>query len=222
MIVLVAVVMLFVVGAMAAISIDVVTLYTARSEAQLAADSAALAAARVLTSSQVTFPNGPGGTNNSSNTNPTVTVQVQVKTLPAFFSRIWGNTQLAVSASATAEAYNPSPVSTSSDVTQPPVAPLCVKPWLLPNIDPNIQTQPIFAPTTGAIQDSALLGWQTQDVNNPASGTYLKTACTGGNCTPLPNPPLTSWLYLPGSPTSLRPALRRCPVTAAPDSHPIS
>jgi Flp pilus assembly protein TadG len=240
-IVLVAVVMLFVVGAMAAISIDVVTLYTARSEAQLAADSAALAAARVLansgatsdtsgqsmarawaiaqavatqvavqnqvagtnlTSSQVTFPNGPGGTNNSSNTNPTVTVQVQVKTLPAFFSRIWGNTQLAVSASATAEAYNPSPVSTSSDVTQPPVAPLCVKPWLLPNIDPNIQTQPIFAPTTGAIQDSALLGWQTQDVNNPASGTYLKTACTGGNCTPLPNPPLTSWLYLPGSPTN--------------------
>jgi len=43
---LVAVVMLFVVGAMAALSIDVVTLYTARSEAQLAADSAALAGAR--------------------------------------------------------------------------------------------------------------------------------------------------------------------------------
>jgi uncharacterized membrane protein len=40
---LVAVVMLFVVGAMAALSIDVVTLYTARSEAQLAADGAALA-----------------------------------------------------------------------------------------------------------------------------------------------------------------------------------
>src|ERR1700675_2913313 len=45
---LVAVVMLFVVGAMAALSIDVVTLYTARSEAQLAADAAALAGARVL------------------------------------------------------------------------------------------------------------------------------------------------------------------------------
>src|SRR5260370_37953483 len=40
--------MLFVVGAMAALSIDVVTLYTARSEAQLAADGAALAGARVL------------------------------------------------------------------------------------------------------------------------------------------------------------------------------
>src|SRR5580658_8749739 len=157
--------MLFVVGAMAALSIDVVTLYTARSEAQLAADSAALAAARVLANSgatsdtttnsmanawtiaqavatqvavqnqvagtnltpqQVTFPNGPGGTNNNSNTNPTVTVQVQVGTLPAFFSRIWGNTQLTVSASATAEAYNPSPASTSSNSAGPPVAPLCV------------------------------------------------------------------------------------------------
>lgn len=51
---LVAVFMLFVVGAMAALSIDVVTLYTARSEAQLAADSAALAAARVLANSGAT------------------------------------------------------------------------------------------------------------------------------------------------------------------------
>ena len=40
--------MLFVIGAMAALSIDVVTLYTARSEAQLAADGAALAAAREI------------------------------------------------------------------------------------------------------------------------------------------------------------------------------
>ena len=46
--------MLFVVGAMAALSIDVVTFYTARSEAQMAADSAALAAARVLANSGMT------------------------------------------------------------------------------------------------------------------------------------------------------------------------
>src|SRR6202795_3438525 len=51
---LVAVVMLFVIGAMAALSIDVVTLYTARSEAQLAADGAALAGARVLANSGLT------------------------------------------------------------------------------------------------------------------------------------------------------------------------
>ena len=46
--------MLFVVGAMAALSIDVATLYTARSEAQLAADAAALAGARVLANSGAT------------------------------------------------------------------------------------------------------------------------------------------------------------------------
>ena len=46
--------MLGVVGAMAALSIDVVTIYTARSEAQLAADGAALAGARVLANSGMT------------------------------------------------------------------------------------------------------------------------------------------------------------------------
>src|SRR5580704_3260594 len=51
---LVAVFMLFVVGAMAALSIDAVTIYTARSEAQLAADAAALAAARVIANSGAT------------------------------------------------------------------------------------------------------------------------------------------------------------------------
>src|SRR5229473_7262989 len=51
---LVSVFMLFVMGAMAALSIDVVTLYTARSEAQLAADGAALAGARALANSGMT------------------------------------------------------------------------------------------------------------------------------------------------------------------------
>src|SRR5258708_21207904 len=46
--------MLGVVGAMAALSIDVVTLYTARGEAQQAADGAALAGARVLANSGMT------------------------------------------------------------------------------------------------------------------------------------------------------------------------
>ena len=53
-IILVAVFLLFVVGAMAALSIDITTFYTARSEAQIAADSAALAAARVLANSGMT------------------------------------------------------------------------------------------------------------------------------------------------------------------------
>ena len=53
-IMLVAFFMLLVVGAMAALSIDAATIYTARSEAQLAADGAALAGARVLANSGMT------------------------------------------------------------------------------------------------------------------------------------------------------------------------
>ena len=56
---LVAAFMLVVIGAMMALSIDVVTFYTARSEAQLAADAAALAGARVLANSGIT--SDPGG-----------------------------------------------------------------------------------------------------------------------------------------------------------------
>ncbi len=40
--------------------------------------------------------------------NPIVTVQLTRSSLPTFFSRIWGNTGNSVSATATAEAFNPS------------------------------------------------------------------------------------------------------------------
>jgi hypothetical protein len=193
---LVAVFMLFVVGAMAALSIDVVTIYTARSEAQLAADSAALAGARVLansgvtsnpspgligsawtlasavatqvaeqnrvgdaflTSPEITIPAAAGGTN----TNPTITVSVEVTNLPTFFARIWGRTNFTVKASATAEAYNPSGANALGGTTIP-VAPICVKPWLLPNLDPTLAAPgaAIFNPD-GSIVNPALVnqGW---------------------------------------------------------------
>src|ERR1700676_3181671 len=186
---LVAVVTLFVVGAMAALSIDVVTLYTARSEAQLAADGAALAAARVLANSgatsdpnaagdglmanawilaqavaiQVAEQNEVGGRNltatevtpppvlGGTSTNPTVTVRVQRADLPTFFARIWGTKILTVGASATAEAYNPSGASALDLDPPPPVAPTCVKPWLLPNLDPTGGAGAIFDSATGAM-----------------------------------------------------------------------
>jgi Putative Flp pilus-assembly TadE/G-like len=226
---LVAVVMLFVVGAMAALSIDVVTLYTARSEAQLAADSAALAGARVLASSgmtskladatlatnaealassvalQVAETNEVGGKNpaasditisfsnpgtGTSGTNPLVTVRVQRTDLPTFFARIWGSKPLAVAASATAEAYNPSGVNTAG---KSPVAPTCVKPWLLPNIDPSTPTSAIFDPGTGAITNTLLLGW----TYNTLGGKPMSPACgLTGNCTGPPAP--AAWNYYPG------------------------
>ena len=71
--------MLFVVGAMAALSIDAVTIYTARSEAQLAADAGALAGARVLANSGVTSVTSglpPGAISDAENLATTVATQV--------------------------------------------------------------------------------------------------------------------------------------------------
>ncbi len=232
---LVAVVMLGVVGAMAALSIDVVTLYTARSEAQLAADGAALAGARVLANSgmtskptdavltsnaetlastvatQVARNNEVGGRNLAGSevtvsfpntgspgfgTNPHVTVQVKRTDLPTFFARIWGSTQLTVAASGTAEAYNPSGTDALGGPTTP-VAPTCVKPWLLPNMSPNPgPTNPqIFDPVTGAILDTNLLGWETDP------GTHLRADCTTCSTTSTPN----KWRYYPGDPAAFPP-----------------
>jgi len=229
---LVAVFMLFVIGAMAALAIDVVTLYTARSEAQLAADAAALAAARVLANSgatsdsalmlsaqtlaqtiaiQVAEQNQIGGKNliagnvvccvfGGTGTNPTVTVSVQRTDLPTYFARIWGKTQITVGASATAEAYNPSGGNNVAiGQTAIPVAPVCVKPWLLPNMDPSDGGAQIFDPATGAINaGSNLLGW-----SSITSGVEMRESCPGGNCTP-PLPAPSTWHYYPGNddPTS--------------------
>jgi hypothetical protein len=234
---LVAVFVLFVLGAMAALSIDVVTLYTARSEAQLAADGAALAGARVLANSgmtsdpnavsdglesnaitlastvatQVATGNSVGGTalsagqvnvsitGGSPPSNPHVTVQITKTDLPTFFARIWGRTQVTVGASATAEAYNPSVIQGGGTGPGLPVQPMCVKPWLLPNISPAPGGDPIFIAATGAIGDPALLGWET-----PAGfgGTRLRTVCAppagNTNCSgPTPTP--AAWQYYPGT-----------------------
>jgi hypothetical protein len=230
---LVAIFMLFVVGAMAALSIDVVTIYTARSEAQLAADGAALAAARVIANSgatsdststllasveaaggpaqniavQIAEQNQVGGTYlTAANvltpsfagtyTNPRVTVKIQVTNLPTFFARIWGTKFITVAASATAEAYNPSGVAGTTSVTNLPVAPRCVKPWLLPNIDPSDTANPgspIFDPASGAVKTTTLLG-STSSIPGPPPP--LQAACT--NCSTLPPPAAAGWQYYPG------------------------
>jgi hypothetical protein len=231
---LVAVFMLFVIGAMAALSIDVVTLYTARSEAQLAADSAALAGARVIANSGATSdPSGSlmtavqmpakavafqvaqssfvGGRyliasqgevtvniSTATNANPQVSVTTQRSDLPTFFARIWGRTQAAVAATATAEAYNPSPGTAISTGSGPPVAPLCVKPWLLPNKDPTNSGNQIFDPTSGLPNaGSYLLGWS---FSTPITGVPMSPACPTGTCSApfIPAP----WNYYPGDPGS--------------------
>jgi hypothetical protein len=192
--------------AMAALSIDVITLYLAKQEAQRSADSAALAAAKVLSLSGITGdPNngtsnwgvicgpddgtnglatrtakavanqnsiagGPvtstpivtyssGGANSADCTalsatgfgvNPIVTVQLTRSSLPTFFSRIWGNTGNTISATATAEVFNPSNSGNSGSTgTTVPVQPRCVKPWVVPNQDPLHNTSGGLGNCTG-------------------------------------------------------------------------
>jgi len=70
--------------------------------------------------------------------NPLVTVQVTQPNLPVYFSRIWGRTGNSVTATATAEVFNPSNSgSYASGGNLVPVRPRCVKPWIVPNVDPG-------------------------------------------------------------------------------------
>src|SRR5712692_608660 len=210
--------------AMAALAIDVVTLYVARSEMQRAADAAALAGAKAFVDSGVTSdptnlalqtlaanmataginailqqnkiagvapllvgtptPNWgtlpPGG-------NPQITVTLQRTDLPTFFARIWGSRLATVTASATAEAYNPSNWQTSTGIS---VAAKCVKPLLIPNRDPASGLQ-FVDPASGAPIAPGVVG----------EGPFtLSDGCPPGSATcgpPVVLPPPTSNYYLP-------------------------
>jgi hypothetical protein len=181
--------------AMAALSIDTVTLYLAREEAQRAADAAALAGARILSLSgmtgdpgnatnswtpacnaatavatavvqqnliaglslpvaqiTVTFPNNPAcGGNAVFGINPEIAVKVSRQNLPSFFARIWGTTSNTVVANATAEAFNPSNSGSVGSNGLVPVQPRCVKPWMVPNLDPDNAGKAFVDPATGSV-----------------------------------------------------------------------
>jgi Putative Flp pilus-assembly TadE/G-like len=265
--VLVAIAMVAII-AMAALSIDVITLYLAREEAQRSADTGALAAARVIsisgmtgdptnsssswqaicggsgspatqaatgvatqsavggavaTTVNVTYSAGGEGPTGNCNSlppafavNPMVTVQVTRASLPTFFSRIWGNTGNTVSATATAEAFNPSNsgnVGNQTTGTITPVQPRCVKPWVVPNIDP-LNPAPVtvghgFGATTyycgqGGPEGTckAIVSTVNGSIQNPGISTggnsnaigetfWLSPDCrhTGSSCTLRQSPP---------------------------------
>jgi len=152
----------------AALAIDLAFFYVGRSEAQRAADAAALAGAKQFVDSGFTSgvipqatvqplatqaAEGAGGQNFvggqpvvildsdvtfdfSIANDPRITVTAARDTahgnpMPTFFAKALGVKSVNVSAKATAEAYNPGPG------TGPPVGTKCLKPWLLPNCDPD-------------------------------------------------------------------------------------
>jgi hypothetical protein len=187
---------IFALVGMAALAIDLVTLYVAKSQAQRVADAGALAGAKTLVERGITadpldtqgswagtctqataqarnmanrgriggvapavvtpcFSGGgactagcpsPGGVGTGFGANPQVQVAVQSTPLPLFFARIWGSGTATVRATGYAEGFNPSS-------TNVPVAAKCVRPWLLPNIDPN-GGGPIFNEGNGKISNN--------------------------------------------------------------------
>jgi Flp pilus assembly protein TadG len=180
---------------MAALAIDLTTLYVARSQMQRTADAAALAGAKALVDSGVTTD--PANANlqtlaQSTATNyinavltqnkvegvapnlvgtptPTftitypgnqrITVTVQSTNLPLFFARIWviGKSSATVTASATAEAYNSTNSGGAPDNQMPPVAPTCIKPWLVPNID-HLHGDNTFVNSNGSLTHPGIFG----------------------------------------------------------------
>ena len=218
--------------AMAALAIDVVSLYVAKSEIQRAADAVALAGAKAIADSGVTtLPPGdttnlppaetlaqsmanaaitallsasPGNANLVSgqtptlvgtptfdftthgNSNPTITVTLQQTNLPTFFARIFARMSAIAQATATAEAYNPNNMQTEQG-SFTPIAPRCVKPWLMANGDPTAPTAQNNGDTLPPLIDEASGLVVQSNLANFIGNSFYLTA----NCNPPGNPACT-------------------------------
>jgi hypothetical protein len=93
---------------------------------------------------------------NAFGVNPQVQVKVIRTGLPTFFSRIWSRNTNSVSATATAEAFNSSGSGTFAPNGIVPVNPRCVKPWVVPNRDPNNSGAPFVGLADGSIQNPGI------------------------------------------------------------------
>jgi hypothetical protein len=104
--------------------------------------------------------------------NPQITVTLQRTNLPTFFARIFGQSVARVTASATAEAYNSS--NAGAGANMPPVAPKCVKPWLIPNADPRHSRLPFVTPagviSNPGVSPTGILGEQLTLLNGCDNG----------------------------------------------------
>jgi hypothetical protein len=249
--------------AMAALSIDVITLYLAREEAQRSADASALAAARVISMSGLTgdpsnttgswqlvcggtaspatqaavavatqsavggasvpapsvlYSAGAGAPTADCSTlpaagpfsvNPMITVHLSRASLPTFFSRIWGNPGNSISATATAEVFNPSASDLTSNGgplgTVTPVQPRCVKPFIVPNRDPlnpDLTCDQTGGPCNKfvSLTDGSIIKPGTSLNGTNANGViggrfWLAPDCihTGGTCATRANPPVGNY-----------------------------
>jgi hypothetical protein len=237
--------------AIAALAVDVVSLFVARNEVQRAADAAALAGAKMFvlsgfTSGQLGSMNSstvqglvcensggvsraaanqqatytaqqnlvggqiPSVTNVSCNfstpENPQITVTVQKTNLPVYFAKIWRFAGASASASATAEAFNP------SGSTGPAIGVSSTKPWLLPNCNPEGSgctpgfffsgpNNSISNPANFIATPSPLSLNQLPNTSGTASGGYYVIAQPASNvCPVVTSPPPGSCTNVESSP----------------------
>ncbi|HTS04427.1 MAG TPA: pilus assembly protein TadG-related protein [Candidatus Eisenbacteria bacterium] len=154
------------------------------------------------TNATVTYSNGTTSGASDCSTllpafavNPMVTVQVTPVSIPSFFSRIWGSTSNSVSATATAEVFNPSNSANNGVLPNgfvTPVYPKCVKPWIVPNLDPGNGNSPLVNPASGQIGNA---GVSTNGTG--ASGIVGEQMTLAADC----QQPGATCVFLPGPPT---------------------
>jgi hypothetical protein len=164
---------------------------------------AGLASNTVTTSCPTTAPDG----------NPHIQVTVAQPGIGTFFSRIWGHRVSSVSATAVAEAYNP-----SFDPAGPPSAPIAihgVKPWAVANCDTPAAcaSAPLFFSSNYAIVNGGSFVGQTLKLRlmdpslSPSSQAPPPPAVP---CTGPPAPGCTALFYALDGPAPLS-----CPSSAA-------
>lgn len=159
--------------------------------------------------------------------NMLVQVQVQQTKLPTYFARIWGRTGNTVTATATAEVFNPSNSGTYAGGSPLPVQPRCVKPWVIPNLDPPHSASPCKTNGTGctAFVDIATGTIEKQGVVANGGGVigerfWLMVDCgTTAPCGLVQNPPEANYNAVPPyAPNNLQylPGQAAFPSTAVP------
>ena len=132
--------------------------------------------------------------------NPQLTVTVTRTGLPSFFARIWGYSGSTVTATAKAEAYNPSFNLGSS--SSPTIDVTGVKPWVVFNCKLPCAS-PTFIASNYAISNPALIG-------QPLTLRLITSSTDPSSSPPPPPPPTIAYFYAidPPAPVS-------CPSSSA-------
>ena len=145
--------------------------------------------------------------------NPIVTVYVQRANLPIFFAKVFSlfpgvnYSGTGVSATATAEVFNPSNSGNGAAVPVP-VQPRCVKPWIIPNTNSS-GTNKLVAYPSGKIFNegiSELTGGvvgQQIVLNADCNAASPSTSCMSAAFPPPKNPPVWNATVTSGITTTL-------------------